>query len=71
MEVRLNPLFNRSAIIKNLDSNFPREKREHTFFCIVRAGYIKINSIDFSENGSSYVIDWEAIVIKEKVEEIK
>lgn len=69
MEVRLNPLFNSNAIINGLTPNFPREKSVNSFFSVAKSAYIKVNSIDFDQDSSSYRIDWEAIIPNEKVEE--
>ncbi|WP_114748936.1 hypothetical protein [Pleomorphovibrio marinus] len=70
IEVRLNPIFNAHSEINGLAPDFPMEKRVDTFYYIVRSAFIKINSIEFSEEYSSYKIDSEAIPINEKVENI-
>lgn len=68
-EIRLNPLFNISAKISGLDNNFPKIKSWDKFYSLTKQSYIKINDVSF--DSGSYVIDWEAVHINQKVELIE
>lgn len=65
-EIRLNPLFNISAIISGLDNNFPRIKKWDSFYSLANQRYIKINEVSF--DSGSYVFNWEAVLINRKIE---
>lgn len=71
MEVRLNPLMNNVAVIKGLSPTFPRVKNFTSFYSIARSSFIKINDVSFDDYSRSYIINWEAVLINEKVEEVQ